>query len=93
MSLVGIETRARDAAQKTELATVQAAFDTDAHENGFDVSSACNEANSGSSKTGGVTDFTKFPSAHPLYPDIVHTVKTSQYAYTCVDAPTGTLGN
>jgi prepilin-type N-terminal cleavage/methylation domain-containing protein len=96
MSLVGIEGKAKETARTTELATVQAAFDTDVHENGLDASSACNSlGGSGDTANKTVAEMTNWPGSgagQPLYPNFVHT-STSTFHYFCQDRNSGTLGN
>jgi prepilin-type N-terminal cleavage/methylation domain-containing protein len=96
MSLVGIEGKAKETARTTELATVQAAFDTDVHENGLDASSACNTLGaSGTTGNKTVAEMTTWPGSaagEALYPNFVHT-STSTFTYFCQDQSSGTLGN
>jgi prepilin-type N-terminal cleavage/methylation domain-containing protein len=98
MSLVGIEGKAKETARTTELATVQAAFDTDVHENGLDASTECGRLGDSSTtanhKT--VAEMTNWPGSaaagEALYPNFVHT-STSSFTYFCQDQKSGTLGN
>jgi prepilin-type N-terminal cleavage/methylation domain-containing protein len=85
MSLVGVEARATDQARKTELATVQSAFDADVQENQLDTGSACDSV-------GTTSDLGSLPSGHALYPTYVH-IKNSQWHYYCADRGSGTLGS
>jgi prepilin-type N-terminal cleavage/methylation domain-containing protein len=85
MSLVGVEANANEKARKTELSTVQSAFDADVQENQLNAQDECNSVN-------GTSDLRKFPSGHPLYPTYVH-VDHSQWTYSCADASSGTLSS
>jgi prepilin-type N-terminal cleavage/methylation domain-containing protein len=85
MSLVGVEANATEKARKTELSTVQSAFDADVQENQLNAQDACNSVN-------GTSDLSQFPSGHPLYPTYVH-IDHSQWTYSCSDASSGTLSS
>jgi prepilin-type N-terminal cleavage/methylation domain-containing protein len=83
MSLVGVEANASEKARKTELSTVQSAFDADIQENQLNTADACNSVS-------GTSDLSQFPAGHPLYPTYVH-IKDSQWTYSCSDDASGTL--
>jgi prepilin-type N-terminal cleavage/methylation domain-containing protein len=83
MSLVGVEANATEKARKTELSTVQSAFDADVQENQLDARQECGSVS-------GTSDLSKFPAGHALYPTYVH-IKDSQWTYSCSDEASGTL--
>ena len=91
MSLVGVETHAKQQAQAAELSTVQTAFDTDVQENGLDGRAACQALGGGLQ----VSQMTSWPGpgAAALFPNYLHQQSTSQFTYTCRDVNSATLGN
>ena len=92
MSLVGVESAARQRAQDAELSTVQTAFDTDVQQHQIDAKSACTALAGGLT----VSQMTSWPgkaAGEALYPNYLHQASSDQFKYTCKDDVSATLQN
>lgn len=93
LSLVGIQNYANGQAQKQDLATVQAAFDTEIQQFNLDPKTACG----GFTDSGNTTNAAGLPanqggSVPSLVPTYIHN-DSKKWTYWCSNANSGTLSS